>query len=89
MAKSPNTGLIAAVVILTIILILGITLDVIFYLEYKNITTKESPLCLTGSCKASSQNCGGFPFKVQDDGTIVCKPSIFNDTTPNVSITPT
>jgi len=71
--------------ITAIILITGIIVAILFYNQYHTITTKESPLCLTGSCSKISQGCGTIPFKVQQDGSLICKTSLFSETTPNVS----
>lgn len=72
--------------ITAIILVAGLIVAILFYNQYHNITTKESPLCLTGSCSSVSQGCGTTPFKVQQDGSLVCKTSLFTQTTPNVSV---
>jgi hypothetical protein len=79
--------LVILAVVLSIILILGIALSIIFYNEYHNIRTKESPLCLTGSCNFTSQGCGTIPFKIQSDGSLLCKTSLTTQTSPNVSVT--
>jgi hypothetical protein len=81
-----QTYLTILAVVLAIILVLGIVLSIVFYSEYHNIKTKESPLCLTGSCQYTSQGCGTYPFKVQQDGSLLCNPSIFTKTTPGVSV---
>lgn len=78
--------LVILAVVLSIILLLGIVLSVVFYNEYHNIRTKESPLCLTGTCSNTSQGCGTIPFKVQSDGSLLCKTSLFTQTTPNVNM---
>ena len=74
------------IAIVSIILVAGIVVAILFYNQYHNITTKESPLCLTGSCANTSQGCGTIPFKVQQDGSLICKTSLFSGTTPNVSV---
>lgn len=45
--------------------------------NFNNIVKNESPLCITGGCKAQSNECGWLPFKAQN-GQIVCGSNLFN-----------
>ncbi len=81
---SGTNGYVISIVILSIILLTGIGLTILFYVQYNNITTKESPLCLTAGCKASSQSCGYYPFKFEN-GSYICKPNLTTDKTPGVT----
>jgi hypothetical protein len=74
--KKGNTGAIVIIVILIILIIVGIVLIIVFQGQYNNCKDKESPLCLTGNCPATTDACGNSPFKFVD-GQIVCKNSIF------------
>jgi hypothetical protein len=84
--KSLNTTFTIIIVILSIILVVGIALAIIFYLDYDNAVKNESPLCLTGSCAEASSNCGYIPFKVEDD-KFICKSDLFTSRAPNVTTT--
>jgi hypothetical protein len=74
--KQSKTGAIVIVVILAILIIVGIVLIFIFQKQYNDCKNKESPLCLTGNCPATTDTCGPNPFK-WDNGQIICKNSIF------------
>jgi hypothetical protein len=83
--KQSNTGAIVIIVILAILIIVGIVLIIVFQGQYNNCKDKESPLCLTGNCPATTDACGNSPFKFVD-GQIVCKTSIFpTSTVPTVT----
>ena len=84
--KSLNRTFTIIIIILSIILVIGIVLAIIFYLEYDNAVKSESPLCLTGSCAETSENCGYIPFKYED-GKFTCKTSLFTKRAPNVTTT--
>jgi uncharacterized membrane protein YqiK len=85
MAKKTDP-LFVFMIILIVVCVVGIILVIIFYLQYKDLVDNESKLCLTGSCAATSNNCGSSPFKLDDSGSIVCKPqSIFASQIPATS----
>jgi hypothetical protein len=73
--------------VLVFILIGSIVLVVIEYLDYKRITTTESPLCVTANCASSSQNCGYFPFRYNSQTSqYECKDTLFGQNSPNVAV---
>jgi hypothetical protein len=85
MAKKTDP-LFVFMIILIVVCVVGIILVIIFYLQYKDLVDNESKLCLSGSCKYTSDNCGSSPFKLDDDGVVVCKPpSIFTSQIPATS----
>jgi hypothetical protein len=72
--------------VLAFILIGSIVLVVIEYLDYKRITTNESPLCVTANCAASSSSCGYFPFRYNSQTSqYECKDTLFGQNSPNVA----
>jgi len=82
MAKKTDP-LFVFMIILIVVCVVGIILVIIFYLQYKDLVDNESKLCLIGSCAHTSDNCGSLPFKLDDDGVVVCKPqSIFASQIP-------
>jgi hypothetical protein len=72
-----RTALIVLLVILIILLAVGIGLYIYESNNYNNIVKNESPLCLSGGCKAQSNACGWQPFKVEN-GAIVCNANSLN-----------
>ena len=84
--KSLNRTFTIIIIILSIILVIGIVLAIIFYIEYDNAVKDESPLCLTGSCAETSKACGLIPF-TYENGQFICKSDLFTSRAPNVTTT--
>jgi hypothetical protein len=83
--KKSNTGAIVIVSILSLLIVIGIVLIVVFQNQYNNCKGKESPLCLTGNCPANTDACGASPFRYVN-GEIKCKYAIFqNPSVPSVA----
>lgn len=78
---------IGACIALGILLIVGIILWIVQDSNLRKCENNESPLCLSGSCPATTDTCLNKPFKVNSDGTLTCKNSIVSNQSnvPNVN----
>jgi hypothetical protein len=74
--EKTSTVDIIVIVILSVMLIAGIIYWIIEDKGKKDCETKESPLCISGSCPATTDSCGNAPFKVNSDGSLTCKAPI-------------
>lgn len=84
--KEKETLIIVACV-LAFILIGSIVLVVIEYLDYKRITSNESPLCVTANCAGKTDDCGYFPFRFNSsEGKYECKNTLFGQNSPSVAV---
>jgi hypothetical protein len=62
--------------LLSALWIAGIAYWVVEDKAKKDCENKESPLCISGSCPATTDTCGNAPFKVNSDGSLTCKAPI-------------
>jgi hypothetical protein len=85
--KSSNGLEIGSCVALGFLLLGGIIYWLLEDKALKNCENKESPLCLTGSCPATTDTCLNKPFKVNSDGSLTCKNSIVSNQSnvPNIN----
>jgi hypothetical protein len=61
---------------LSILLIVGVVLWVVYDKKLHDCEKSESPLCLTGTCPNTTDACGNNPFKVDANGNLTCKGAI-------------
>ncbi len=61
---------------LSLLLLIGIAYWIVEDKGKRDCETKESPLCISGSCPATTDGCGNAPFKVNSDGSLTCKAPI-------------
>lgn len=91
--KTKDVGLKVGIVIMGFLILIGIILIFVFEKQYSDCRNKESPLCLSGNCPASSgqdadgNSCQNQPFKLVD-GQILCKPPITFGQAPVVTFQP-
>lgn len=81
----PSTSaLLVVLVIISVVMLISIVVFFIINNEYNKLVGNPSNLCLSGSCAFPSNKCGAVPFKVDDQGQLVCaNPSIFNLAVPS------
>jgi hypothetical protein len=69
--------------ILSVLMLISIIVFFVINNEYNKLTSNSSKLCINGSCAYPSSKCGAVPFKVADDGTLLCNsPSSLDVATP-------
>lgn len=74
------------IAVISVLLVIGIGLLVLFELRWRSVVNNESALCLTGSCEAPSNACGSAPFKiVEGQTTPECLSSAFNKYIPSTN----
>lgn len=84
-AQKTPTSLAFLLGIIIFILLVGIGLLIGFEVSYRQIVNNPSPLCMSQTCKGTTESCGTSPFKIEN-GETVCKPSsIFVNQIPQTS----
>ena len=74
--EKPSGIDIFTIVALSLLLVAGIVYWITEDKARSKCENNESPLCISGSCPATTDDCGNAPFKVNPDGSLTCKAPI-------------